>query len=251
VTAGGIALRVAETGRADLEIRLPPVNVLGVADLEAIAAAVARVARSRVLVLSGLPRAFSAGVSVAEHVPEAASIERMLSAMRRALEALLDAPAVTVAAVSGACLGGGAEIAAACDLVLCAADARVGFPEIRLACFPPGAAALLPGRVGESRAADWILTGRIVSGREAAEAGFATRAVAPDALAGETDRLAAQLLSQGAAALSAARELARAGRRQALAATLPRAEEAYRALAGDADLARAVREFPEGKARRA
>jgi cyclohexa-1,5-dienecarbonyl-CoA hydratase len=250
VTAGGIALRVFETGRADLEIRLPPVNVLRLADLEAIAAVVPRAASSRVLVLTGLPRAFSAGVSVAEHVPEHALIERMLMAMRGALEALLDAPAVTVAAVSGACLGGGAEIAAACDLVLCAADARVGFPEIRLACFPPGAAALLPGRVGEARAADWILTGRTVSGREAAEAGFATRAVEPAALASETDRLAAQLLSRGAAALSAARELARTGRRRALASILPRAEEAYRALAGDAELARAVREFSEGGTQR-
>jgi len=244
VTAGGIALRVSATGRADLEIRLPPVNVLGVADLEAIAAAVLRAASSRVLVLTGLPRAFSAGVSVAEHVPESAPIERMLTAMRRALEALLDAPAVTVASVSGACLGGGAEIAAACDLVLCAGDARVGFPEIRLGCFPPGAAALLPGRVGEARAADWILTGRTVSGREAAEAGFATRAVEPAALVPETDRLAAQLLSRGAAAMSAARELARTGRRRALVSILPRAEEAYRALAGDVELARAVREFP-------
>jgi cyclohexa-1,5-dienecarbonyl-CoA hydratase len=251
VTAGGVALRVSETGRADLEIRLPPVNVLGVADLEAIAAAVPRAGSSRVLVLTGLPRAFSAGVSVAEHVPEAAAIERMLSAMRRALEALLDAPAVTIAAVSGACLGGGAEIAAACDLVLCAADARVGFPEIRLACFPPGAAALLPARVGESRAADWILTGRTVSGREAAEAGFAIQAVAPDALAAETDRLASGLLSRGAAALASARELTRAGRRRALAAMLPRAEEAYRSLAGDAELTRAVRDFPENKTRRA
>lgn len=244
MTAGGIALRVSATGRADLEIRLPPVNVLGVADLEAIAAAVLRAASSRVLVLTGLPRAFSAGVSVAEHVPESAPIERMLTAMRRALEALLDAPAVTVASVSGACLGGGAEIAAACDLVLCAGDARVGFPEIRLGCFPPGAAALLPGRVGEARAADWILTGRTVSGREAAEAGFATRAVEPAALVPETDRLAAQLLSRGAAAMSAARELARTGRRRALVSILPRAEEAYRALAGDVELARAVREFP-------
>ena len=244
MTAGGIALRVSATGRADLEIRLPPVNVLGVADLEAIAAAVLRAASSRVLVLTGLPRAFSAGVSVAEHVPESAPIERMLTAMRRALEALLDATAVTVASVSGVCLGGGAEIAAACDLVLCAGDARVGFPEIRLGCFPPGAAALLPGRVGEARAADWILTGRTVSGREAAEAGFATRAVEPAALVPETDRLAAQLLSRGAAAMSAARELARTGRRRALVSILPRAEEAYRALAGDVELARAVREFP-------
>jgi cyclohexa-1,5-dienecarbonyl-CoA hydratase len=250
VTAGGIALRASGSGRADLEIRLPPVNVLGVADLDEIAALVSRLGQARVLVLTGLPRAFSAGVSVAEHVPEPGRIERMLAAMRCALGALLDAPAVTVAAVSGACLGGGAEIAAACDLVLCAADARVGFPEIRLACFPPGAAALLPARIGAARAADWILTGRTVSGREAAEAGFAVRAVDPAAIGVETDRLVAQLLSRGAAALSAARDLTRESRRQALASALPRAEEAYRGLAGDAELARAVREFSNPASRR-
>ena len=60
------------------------------------------------------------------------------------LRALVETPAVTLASVSGACLGGGAEIVAACDLVLVAEDARIGFPEIRLACFPPAAAVLLP-----------------------------------------------------------------------------------------------------------
>src|SRR5262249_61903921 len=101
----------------------------------------------------------------ADHVPEPARIETMLSAMRGALEALVASEAVTLAAISGACLGGGAEIVSACDLVLVAEDARVGFPEIRLACFPPGAAALLPGRIGEARANEWILSGRVVSGR--------------------------------------------------------------------------------------
>ena len=75
----------------------------------------------------------------------------MLAAMRGVLEALIESEAVTLAAVSGACLGGGAEIVAACDIVLVAEDARIGFPEIRLACFPPGAAALLPARIGEAR----------------------------------------------------------------------------------------------------
>ncbi|MGH7185431.1 MAG: enoyl-CoA hydratase-related protein, partial [Pseudomonadota bacterium] len=72
---------------------------------------------ARVLVLSGLPRAFSAGVAVEDHVPDPPAIEAMLSAMRAVLEALVSTPAVTVASVSGACLGGGAEIAAACDFV--------------------------------------------------------------------------------------------------------------------------------------
>lgn len=236
--------RSSDGARADVALAIPPVNVLGAADLGALAARVREAAPpARVLVLRGLPKAFSAGVNVAEHVPEPAAIETMLGAMRAALTALVETPAVTVACVSGACLGGGAELVAACDVVLVAEDARIGFPEIGLACFPPGAAALLPLRIGEARAAEWILTGRRVSGREAAEAGFAARAVPSAGLAAETEALAARLLATAPAALEASRELLRGPRRQALSARLPLAEAAYRRLAGNADLARAVREF--------
>jgi cyclohexa-1,5-dienecarbonyl-CoA hydratase len=221
----------------------PPVNVLDLESLGELARCVQGLGAARVLVLSGLPRAFSAGVAVSDHVPEPARIETMLAAMRAVLEALVEAPAVTVAAVSGACLGGGAEIAAACDFVLAAEDARIGFPEIRLACFPPGAAALLPLKIGEARAADWILTGRVLSGRDAALAGFASRAVAAADLVGETDRLVSELSSRSPAALSAAREVLRGPRRDALARRLPLAESAYRGLAGSEDLGRAVAEF--------
>lgn len=233
-------------GLAELEIDIPPVNVLGVAALEEFARLVLQAGGERVLLLRGLPRAFSAGVSIAEHLPDPDSIEAMLAATRGALNALVKTPAVTIAAVSGACLGGGAELVAACDVVLVAEDARIGFPEIRLACFPPGAAALLPVRIGGARAADWILTGRIVSGREAVSAGFAARAFPPADLATETGRIAGQLLATNAAALAGARDLLRAERRRALAEALPHAEDAYRLLAGSEDLARAVEDFRRG-----
>jgi len=242
--SGAITLSRSRSGeRADVSLGIAPVNVLRAADLDLLAARVREAPPARLLVLTGLPKAFSAGVDVAEHRPEPAAIERMLAAMRGALEALVASPAATLAVVSGACLGGGAEIVAACDVVLAAEDARIGFPEIGLACFPPGAAALLPVRVGEARAIDWILTGRRVSGREAAEAGFASRAVPAARLAEEAEALAARLLAASPAALGAALEVLRGPRRDALARRLPAAEAAYRRLAGDADLERAVREF--------
>ncbi len=242
--SGGIALAHSAGGaRADLRIARPPVNVLDAASLHALAREVRAAGTARLLVLTGLPAAFSAGVDVAEHAPEAAAIATMLAAMREVLEALVASPAVTLAAVQGACLGGGAEIVAACDLVLLADDARVGFPEIRLACFPPGAAALLPGLVGEARAADWILTGRTLSGREAADAGFAARAVPAPRLGEETELLAGRILAASPPALVEARDLMRRRRRDALAVGLPAAEDAYRRLAGSEDLARAVRDF--------
>jgi cyclohexa-1,5-dienecarbonyl-CoA hydratase len=237
-----------ENGLARVSIQLPPVNVLRVAHLEEMARLVQEAVEARVLVLSGLPRAFSAGVEIAEHAPESGAIDRMLGAMRKLLTALIESPAVTVASVSGACLGGGAEIAAACDFVLAAEDARIGYPEIRLACFPPGAAALLPSRIGEARAIDWILTGRSFSGREAAAAGFAARAVPAAALKHETDRLAGELLARSPAALDAARNLLRESRREALL-RLDQAEGAYRKLEGSRDLERAVLDFRKAKPR--
>jgi enoyl-CoA hydratase/carnithine racemase len=174
-------------------------------------------------------------------------IDRMLAAMRAALTSLLETSAVTIAAVSGACLGGGAEIASACDLVFAAEDARVGFPEIRVACFPPGAVALLPLRIGAARAADWILSGRTVSGREAAEAGFASRALPAHRVEKEAEEFVRELLSRAPAALAAASRLLRSERRRALDETMARAEEAYRGLAGDEDLARAVRDWEHRK----
>lgn len=237
----------ASHGVLFLRIDRPPVNVLSAADLETLAGAVAdsRARDSRVLVVTGGPRAFSAGVEIAEHVPERAAIDRMLAAMRAAVAALVDSPAVTIAEIAGACLGGGAEIAAACDLVIAAEDARIGFPEIRLACFPPAGASLLPLKIGEPRAADWILSGRSVSGREAGAAGFATRVVPAAALRRETLRASAEIASRSPVALRGALDGIRASRRRALATggSLASAEAAYRSLAGDAALARAVHDW--------
>ncbi|MDQ6892814.1 MAG: enoyl-CoA hydratase/isomerase family protein [Acidobacteriota bacterium] len=245
--ANALAIRAESSRDGLVRIRMdrPPVNVLGADDLRALATAVTAVgaSRARVILLAGLPRAFSAGVSIPEHAPDPAMIERMLGAMRAALSSLLETTAVTIAAVSGACLGGGAELASACDVVLAAEDARIGFPEVRIACFPPGAVAFLPLRVGAARAADWILSGRTVSGREAADAGFASRAVPSGEVEREAEKLARELLSRAPAALAAAARLLRTERRRALEDTMTRAEEAYRGLAGDPDLARAVREW--------
>ncbi len=250
--ATGIRLARSRSGaRADLAIAIPPANVLDAAALDVLAGQVRACAPARLLVIAGLPHAFSAGVDVAEHAPEIARIDRMLAAMRGVLVALVDTPAVTLAAVSGACLGGGAEIVAACDLALAADDARIGFPEIGLACFPPGAAALLPGRIGEARAAEWILSGQIQSGRDAARAGFVSRAAPGSRLGDEVERLAERVLAASPAALGETRDLLRISRRHALDRRLPLAEGAYRRLAGSEDLARAVRQFAESRKARA
>jgi cyclohexa-1,5-dienecarbonyl-CoA hydratase len=90
--------------------------------------------------------------------------------------ALTKFPKITIAEVKGACLGGGAELAMVCDMCFTMPDAKWGFPEITLGCYPPVACTALAALVGQKRAADLVFTGRTFSGLEAAEWGLANSA---------------------------------------------------------------------------
>ena len=118
-----------------------------------------------VVVIRGEGKAFSAGVEVAAHTPD--RVEEMLTKFHAVIRALLNTKKVTIAAVHGHCLGGGAELAMVCDVVYTSTAARWGFPEIKLGCYPPVACTALAALVGQKRAAELILTGRTISGAEA------------------------------------------------------------------------------------
>jgi cyclohexa-1,5-dienecarbonyl-CoA hydratase len=186
--------REREATHERLILDRPPLHVL---DFETIAAleraldeAIAAGARVIVLAASG-DRAFSAGVDVRIHTPDLAP--RMLREFHALLRRLLRAPAVTIAAVQGAALGGGLELALACDLVVAAEEATFGAPEIRLGCFPPIAISLLPALVGRQHAAEIVLTGEPFPAAKAEAMGLLNRVV-PRAALGETVRgLAARL----------------------------------------------------------
>src|ERR1700685_2134595 len=103
----------------------------------------------------------------------------MLLKCHAVIRAVVASKKVTIAEVRGHCLGGGAEMAMVCDLVYTSASAQWGFPEIKLGCYPPVACTALAALVGQKRAAELILTGRMIGGAQAAEIGLATHAV-PD-----------------------------------------------------------------------
>src|SRR5208337_480613 len=112
-----------------------------------------------------------------------------------------EAPAPTIAAVRGQCLGGGLELALACDLVLAEETAQLGCPEIQLGVFPPAASALLPVRIGAGPAARLVLSGASVKGTDAAAIGLVNRTTAPGQLeAALADWLAAEFLPRSATA---------------------------------------------------
>ena len=143
------------------------------------------------IVFQGDARAFSAGVDVKAHLPD--PIHEMLTSFHAVIRAIVASRKVTIAAVCGICLGGGAELAAVCDMVYTARDASWGFPEIKLGCYPPVAAVVLATLIGQKRAAELILTGRQFSGDEAAAMGLATRSVAADELESVVERTLAEI----------------------------------------------------------
>jgi cyclohexa-1,5-dienecarbonyl-CoA hydratase len=242
----GFAVTREAPGSATLRLCRAPANVLDIATLERLAGVLARLSAEPplALVITGEPH-FCAGVAIEDHVPE--RIGAMLEAFHGLLRAILAFPAPTIARIAGACLGGGAEIALACDLVFAAEDARIGFPEIGLACFPPAAAVLLPGAIGQSAAADWVLSGTIASGREAERRGFAGRVFPRERLEEGVAQFAAELAGRSRPAVTAALAVLRAPRRALFDRSIGAAEEAYARLSGSPELAEAIARFRDRK----
>jgi enoyl-CoA hydratase/carnithine racemase len=147
----------------------------------------------RVVVLSGRGADFCAGADVAELEaartgPEAIDYGE---AFEEALRAIATHPVPVIARIQGAALGAGCQLAVACDLAVAAADARLGIPSGRLGVLVPfEIVQRLVVAVGPKRAGELLLTGRSVSGTEAAAWGLVNEAVPPTELDGRTDELA-------------------------------------------------------------
>ena len=189
----------------------PPVNVLSRAVLDALAARLHEAEADpevRVVVLaSAAEKAFAAGADIREMAPMGSAAAREHGgrgqAVTRQIERL---PLPVIAAVHGVCLGGGCEIALACDFVLASEDARFGQPEINLGVMPGwGGTRRLPRRVGAARARRWILTGNPVPAAQAHADGWIDRVVGRSELLPTALELAKELASKPAVALAAAK----------------------------------------------
>lgn len=185
----------------------PPLNVIDLRMAKMVERLLAEI-ESRpdisVVVFEGDAGNFSAGVDIKAHLPE--QIHEMLTSFHAMIKAIVASRKVTIAVGGGVCLGGGAELAAVCDMVYTARDATWGFPEIQLGCYPPVATAALPALVGQKRAAELILTGRQFSGEEAAAMGLANRSVAAEDLESVLERTLAELRVLSPAALAHAKK---------------------------------------------
>mgnify|MGYP001792161534 CR=1 FL=1 len=178
--------------------------------------AIASDATVRAMVLPGAgTKAFVAGADIV-----AMSTMRADEAMRYAEQghALMDAieamPQPVIAAVNGFALGGGCELALACDLIYASQNARFGQPEVKLGLMPGfGGAARLPRKIGQAAAAEWIYTGEMYSAEQARDVGL-VRAVLPgDELLPHCLKIATTIASRAPLAVSASKQvLVRGGR---------------------------------------
>jgi cyclohexa-1,5-dienecarbonyl-CoA hydratase len=213
---------------ARIVLHHPPLNVIDLAMMEELAQALGEIeARTDVFVviLSGHGKAFSAGVDVAAHTPD--KVGAMLGKFHAVIRALVANRKVTIASVHGHCLGGGAELAMVCDMVYTDNSAHWGFPEIKLGCYPPVACTALAALVGQKRAAELILTGRVITGREAAELGLANRSMPVAELAGAVDECVADLLKLSPATLAVTKKAVYAWDAMHFDKGLARAEKIY------------------------
>jgi len=155
----------------------------------------------KVLILTGAgEKAFVAGADITEmkgmNSLQAVQFSKLGHLTLRMIQDL-DRP--VIAAVNGFALGGGTEIALACDFIYASENARFGLPEVTLGIFPGfGGTQRLPRLIGKGKAKELILTGKTISAEEASQMGIVNRVFPQDSLMGETKKVATQIVANGA-----------------------------------------------------
>ncbi len=167
---------------ARITLDAPPLNVLSTALQTSLAAEVARLVKRtdfNVLVIGSALNVFSAGADVREHAGRD-KVAAMLKAAHALIAALLDCPVPTLAAVNGTCLGGAFELSLACDCIIARQCAKLGFPEISLAGFPPAGLVLGAWKLPQLLQSELVTRGESMTAQELSQRGSGIAAV-PDA----------------------------------------------------------------------
>ncbi|MGZ4136601.1 MAG: enoyl-CoA hydratase/isomerase family protein [Actinomycetota bacterium] len=235
---------------ATIRLDRPPANALS----EAVSLELWDAAREvesdeavRAVVVWGGERIFAAGADVkamAEFGPR--EVEPSVGALEGALRHLEAIPKPVLAAINGYALGGGCELALACDFRYAAADARIGLPEIRLGIIPgAGGTQRLPRLVGLSRARDLIFSGRHVDAGEALDMGLVDAVAAPERVYDEAVAKARTFAAGPSMAYRAAKIALAAAADRGLLAGLEVEREVFRELFATQDQKEGMRAFLE------
>jgi enoyl-CoA hydratase len=161
-----------------------------------------------VVVITGAgDKAFIAGADIAEFAGRSAQMQRDVMVQRSLFNAIDTFPKPVIAMVNGYCLGGGCEVALACDIRIASETASFGQPEINLGIIPGGGGSQrLTRLVGEGRAMEMILSGQIIDAKTAFEIGLVNHVVPADQLEAKTIELANTIAEKGPIAVRLAKE---------------------------------------------
>jgi len=143
------------------------------------------------IIIAAEGRYWCTGVEVGDHKPE--KVDEMIENFNRIFDLIHGFDVPTIAAVHGACLGGGMEVAIACDIIMASEKATFGQPEIKLGFFPPYAAIQLPKLVGMSKAIEICTSGRRYAADEAKSMGFVSHVVHADVLDDKVNEMVGEI----------------------------------------------------------
>jgi len=194
-------------GVARVVLDRPPLNILNVEMLSELVMALENAMTDenvKVVVITGAgDRAFSAGVDIKDHFPD--KIDTTLKLFHKVFLVLASGHKPTIAVVNGFALGGGCELAAACDMVIASEKAQFGQPEISVGAIPTVATVLLPRLIGRKRAFELIYTGDIISAEEAKQIGLVNKVVPAEKLEEATKELVNKLKNKSPVVLKLTR----------------------------------------------
>ncbi len=243
-----------DDGVVVVRLNHPPVNALSRAvltELAEVAVGLGDDGAVKAVVVTGEGKVFAAGADIAEFGDQERARE-IAATIRAALDALSAIPRPVMAALNGVALGGGLELALACDLRVAADNARVGQPEILLGIIPGGGATQrLPRLVGPARAKELIWSGRQVRADEALAIGLVDRVVAADELLDAALGWAHELAAGPVVAMGLAKRAVDAGLDAPLSVGLDREADAFAEVFATEDAETGVRSFLEHGAGRA
>jgi cyclohexa-1,5-dienecarbonyl-CoA hydratase len=215
-------------GRIDIFLKRPPLNILNIAMMTEINQALEGVIpRSdvKVLVFRSDEKAFSAGVDVGEHTAE--MVGQMMDAFGRMFRLLNTVRCVTVAAVGGAALGGGCELATYCDIILASDRSKFGQPEIAVGVYAPVAVAVFPQLVGRHRALELLVTGDVISGEESYRIGLVNHVFPDERFGEELENFLAKITGKSAAVIALTKKVVDQGLYLGVPAAVKIAENMY------------------------
>jgi enoyl-CoA hydratase/carnithine racemase len=229
-----------------LRLNRPPLNPLSTAllrELEGVANGLAGDASLKAVVLTGSEKAFAAGADVSEFTADGAA-PVVSAGIRAGFDALAAIPRPVIAAINGFALGGGLELALACDLRVAADSARLGFPEIQLGIFPGGGGTQRATRlIGPARAKELVWSGRHVRAEEALAIGLVDRVVPAAEVLDNALDWAGAFASGAVVAMGIAKRVVDGGLDGSLAEGLDLETEGFVEVFGTDDSAVGIRSF--------